>query len=109
MRSFFEERFDWMAEHTRNWLDVGGDQISITVAGAGEGGTVRLNYAQLNGEFDAMWLAGVPLPLTAVPADGYRFAGWDAWGGALEENGPGRAVSIPEEDGCGAEALFEQE
>ncbi len=67
----------------RDMTDVS-DEVTVSDAGKqepvfGQGGTVVLNTIApelQNGEWRGVYFTDYPVTATAIPADGYRFAGW---------------------------------
>ncbi len=80
-REFFSKRYDHIVPCLAEHFFLEGELVPVTVATEkGEGSSVTLNTLSLNLE-DEDWIGGYytdyPLTLTAKPAEGYVFLGWE--------------------------------
>ncbi|MCC5876583.1 MAG: CotH kinase family protein [Candidatus Sumerlaeia bacterium] len=87
MQEYAVERPAYLRQHIREYFDIDSD-ISLTISTntALEGGRVRVNTLLLDptvaglGENIHPWTGtyfqGIPLTITAIPNQGYRFTGW---------------------------------
>jgi len=77
MRVFGANRETYMTGHVRSYLGLS-QQITLSVLAQPEsGGSVRVNRETVKtNPWSGRYFPGVPLPVTAIPAPGYRFAGW---------------------------------
>ncbi len=78
LRDFARLRPDFVRQHIVENFDLGGTaRLSFNPPTGGSG------YVAVNGHivpdmpWQGVYFQGVPIQLTAVPAPGYRFAGWD--------------------------------
>ncbi len=75
-RSFAEERAEHVWGHVRNGLGLEG-ATEVTLEAEPEGtGTFRLTAVAVEGPFTGRFWKGLPVTVTAVPAEGFTFAGW---------------------------------
>jgi hypothetical protein len=77
MITFANERPAYLRTHVRNYFNCGSDG-TITIQATGNG-TVQLNTLTLPSSmlpFSGVYFQGNAIHLKAIPATGYRFAGW---------------------------------
>jgi hypothetical protein len=95
-------------------LSVGG--YSTLSIGTTAGGSVQLNSLEgLRGDWSGFYPHSIPLRLTAIPDDGYRYSGWTSAGSepdresAAGDDAPGSTLEIVLSDHVRIEAAFEPE
>ena len=70
-----------------------------------EGGYVTVNTATLDhGDWQGQYFTDYPISLTAIPKEGYRFAGWQGDAAGLD---PSLKLTLPP-GGIQLEAVFEK-
>jgi hypothetical protein len=78
LRDFARRRPDFVRQHMVESFDLAGTATLTFVPSVGAGGYVAVNGFLLD---DLPWLGvyfqGIPIQIVAVPAPGYRFAGWE--------------------------------
>lgn len=77
--NFFRDRLPFAMESLAYTFGLTGEIETITIENhSPEGGTVIVNTAQLDGleEWSGQYFTDYPITLTAVPKEGYHFAGW---------------------------------
>lgn len=113
LRDFFEYRFDAIVPRLADHFELTGELVPLTLsADTPEGGTVQLNtlHPDLSGEWTGSYYTDYPLTLTALPAEGFRFAGWQLENGALTE-GTSQSMTIQiqlEDKPVSVQAVFEK-
>ncbi|MEO0041318.1 MAG: hypothetical protein RL329_766 [Bacteroidota bacterium] len=81
MRDFANARPNFVYNHFQQGLPndiTGSNNLNLNVSPA-DGGSLQLNTLTLAGNrlpFNGRYFTGVPIPLKAIPAAGYEFAGW---------------------------------
>ena len=79
-REFARNRPDAFREHAVDFFSLDGTaNLSVSVNDP-EGGQVEVGHLTLEGSenpWTGIYFQGVPLPIRAVPAPGYSFAGWE--------------------------------
>lgn len=82
LRTFFANRYDFITLYLAKHFSLKGDLVPLTLsASTPEGGTVTLNTLTLElsrGNWMGCYYTDYPITLTAVPAEGYTFIGWEA-------------------------------
>lgn len=105
---FFRDRLPFAAKGLAHCLGLTGDLETVTVTNrTPEGGAVYVNTAKLGSDevWSGQYFTDYPITLTAVPEEGYRFAGWSG----DVRSGEG-TVEIPlSEGGVRVEAVFVKE
>lgn len=81
LRAFAEARPDYVRQHMAARFDLGGTvALNIQPPQMGEG-TVTINSVTPAAlPWQGIYIQGIPIRVTAVPAPGYAFAGWDPTG-----------------------------
>lgn len=76
--AFFEKRFSFITGCLAEELGLSGSLETVTIRNEQpEGGTVMVNTATVSAaEWTGQYFTDYPITVTAVAADGYRFAGW---------------------------------
>lgn len=78
MRTFVQNRPNAVRNHIRDYFGLSKvNRLEISVSGEG---SVRLNTLLLGAEsqqFTGFYFSDIPITLEAVPAKGFRFAGWE--------------------------------
>jgi hypothetical protein len=76
VKRVLEDRPDEMRNHMRSYFNLGGTEtLSIGISPLGAG-SVELTAITVDEEFEGLYFRSIPVPLTALPADGYTFVGW---------------------------------
>ncbi|WP_297957811.1 CotH kinase family protein [uncultured Ruminococcus sp.] len=87
MKDFFRNRPQYAMKFMREYLGISSDMLYCTVI-ASEGGSVSCNGSSVS-FVDGMWSGGFgrgdKVTLTAVPHNGYEFAGWTGAVNSSEE------------------------
>lgn len=104
---FFPERFDYMTGYLAEEFQLSGtlETVEISVNNK-DGGEIIVNTSTLNltdGFWEGKYFTDYPITVTAMPNDGYVFAGWE---GASEEEEETITVSV--ENGVTLKAIFEK-
>ena len=109
MKEFYANRFPYVTTYLAEVFGLSGELVTITIENSlPEGGTVQINTAELSFEhqdsWQGMYFTDYPVTLTAIPEEGYRFAGWS--GAVSDENG---TVTVPvDAEGTAVCAMFEK-
>lgn len=107
MDDFFKERFQIAMAELKDRFGLERELADVTVVRKNYGGgIIRINTAILEEEtWTGQYYTDYPIQLTAVPAEGYHFAGWcgDAAGTAEQIE-----MTLPE-NGLYVEAVFEKD
>lgn len=87
IRGFFAERFDFAVPLLGEYLELTGKLCTVTLSQPSpEKGTVCLNtiFPDLSGDvWEGRYYSDYPITLSAEPAFGRRFAGWEITGGTI--------------------------
>lgn len=85
MRAYAQNRPDVIRGHIKEYFKLSGiNRLEVSVSGEG---SVRLNTLLLGAEnlpFTGFYFPGIPVMMEAIPAQGYRFVGWE--GSIVSEN-----------------------
>ncbi len=105
--TFFMNRFPAAMAGLAEAFDLKGslEPVSVKIL-APEGGTVTVNSVTVKDceEWEGQYFTDFPVTLTAIPKEGYRFAGWT---GTVTGNEEQLTVNIPE-GGIAISAVFEK-
>lgn len=77
--TFFYYRAEYITDYLRESLNLNGTKEKVVIdTNIPQGGTVEINTLQLSldGAWCGEYYTDYPITVTAIPADGYRFAGW---------------------------------
>lgn len=108
LQTFFEHRFDYIVPYMAEEFGLTGTLEEVTLkVNDPSGGTIHLNTTTpdlSDGSWTGKYYTDYPVTLTAVPEEGYRFAGWR---GSInsEENSLEAEVAA---GGITLEAVFEK-
>jgi hypothetical protein len=104
MREFAWERPAWMRQHMINYFGLAGTADLVIDTPDAQRGTIRVNTITIGPDTPGVtdpslpypwrgeYYVGVPVEVEALPAEGYRFAGWSG----LPEGTPARAtITLP--------------
>ncbi|MCI0395200.1 MAG: CotH kinase family protein [Chloroflexi bacterium] len=82
MRDFVQQRPVYVRQHVVEHFNLP-PPVPLVIAPGGAAGTVSVNGHLLDGAagWQGLYFYGSTIQVTAIPAPGYRFAGWD-WEGA---------------------------
>ncbi len=87
IRGFFENRFDFAVPLLGEYLGLSGELCTLTLSQSSpEKGTIRLNTISpdlTEGVWEGRYFKDYPMTLSAEPAFGRRFAGWEITGGTI--------------------------
>ena len=77
MKSFSDNRVSFLRSYINNYFGINGTyQLNLTINNPA-GGSVQLNSLQLNSAtWQGEYFDNIPVSLTAVPNEGYRFSHW---------------------------------
>ena len=108
LEGFFVHRFDYMAEDLAEEFSLQGTLETVNLeVNDREGGTILLNTTTPNlsdGSWNGKYYTDFPVTMTAVPAEGYRFAGWE---GSVQSGET--IIEVPlENGGITCKAIFEK-
>lgn len=105
---FFKERASYIVPFMAEEFGLSGSLETLTLQqNDSAGGTLLLNTIQpdmTDGQWSGLYYTDYPVTLTAVPADGYRFVGWE---GAVSSDEPEIQVMLAE-GGAQLHAVFEK-
>lgn len=94
MREYAQNRPNAVRNHIKDYFKLSGIN-KLQVSASGEG-SVRLNTLSLEAgspPFSGFYFHGIPVTLAAVPAQGFRFAGWE---GSITSQSDTLAVDMAE-------------
>lgn len=75
---FATERHQRMLRDMRTYLGDGVETVALELeASPRAGGSFQLSVVEVEAPFSGDYLRGTPVTVTAVPAEGYRFVGWE--------------------------------
>lgn len=78
--TFFTERFDYIVPYMAEEFELAGSLENVTLkVNDPSGGTIQLNTTVPNlsqGSWTGKYYTDYPVSVTAIPAEGYRFVGW---------------------------------
>jgi hypothetical protein len=78
LRDFARQRPDVVRQQTVEWFGLGGTAQLTFLPPAGGSGYIAVNGVLMQHlPWEGTYFQGVPVQITAVPAPGYRFAGWE--------------------------------
>lgn len=99
LRTFAQHRGNYMLQHVQAMFGVASrSHLAVAVADPG-GGTIRVNREHVGAEpWAGLYFVGIPVPVEAIPDEGYRFAGWT---GSIES--PDAEIDV---DPSGGVSLF---
>ena len=115
LRTYFNNRFDaimpCLAEHFE--LEGALSKLKLSAENA-EGGTISLNTLTPNltaGDWEGQYYTDYPITVSAAPAEGYTFAGWEIQGGEiLEGTSSDLRITVQlSESGTTIHAVFEED
>ena len=79
VKSWFGSRYSSAASHLKNAAGLKGSLVSVTVSNDSKCGTVKVNTLTpdfSSGKYTGKYYSDYPVTVSAVPAEGYTFAGW---------------------------------
>ena len=76
MEEFLQLRPGYARQHVVDQFDLAGTWTLGLDVSPGLAGTITLPGVTVTGEWEGTQFLGIPLPLQARPAEGYRFLGW---------------------------------
>ena len=79
VKSWFGSRYSSAASHLKNAAGLKGSLTSVTVSNDSKCGTVKVNTLTpdfSSGKYTGKYYSDYPVTVSAVPAEGYTFAGW---------------------------------
>ena len=108
LESFFLYRFDYIAEDLGEEFSLTGTLEDVTLeVNDTKGGTIVLNTTTpdlSNGSWTGKYYTDFPVTITAIPSEGYRFAGWEG-----DCTGTETTMEVPVENGgIVLKAIFEK-
>lgn len=108
LESFFLKRFDFIVEDLGEEFSLTGTLEEVTLeVNDREGGKIILNTTTpdlSNGSWSGKYYTDFPITVTAKPAEGYRFAGWEGSYAGSEET-----MEVPvDTGGISLKAIFEK-
>ena len=78
---FFERRPEYTLQHTKDYLDLKGELIELTIEIKGRG-KIQINSISpdfINGKWTGKYFSRIPIILKAIPDVGYYFKEWDGY------------------------------
>lgn len=105
--TFFKKRFPTAMAELKEQFGLEKELADVTVAvNSGGGGILQINTLTSEGEtWSGQYYTDYPIRLTAVPDEGYHFAGWSG-----DVTGPEERIEVPiPENGLYIEAAFERD
>lgn len=110
LRSFIAKRYNSMPSLIRSAFDLGPmKKLNLSVNDQSMG-TILVNGRQtdLSSGFSGLYFEETTVTLTAVPAEGYKFTGWEVKGGKLEDT-KSKTIRFNLNSGLTATAIFEKQ
>ena len=105
---FFAERARYIVPYMAEEFELTGTLETITVCqNDSAGGTIKINTIQpemVDGQWTGQYYTDYPVTVTAIPAEGYRFVGWE---GAVNTDAVEVEVTLTE-GGVRLNAIFEK-
>jgi uncharacterized repeat protein (TIGR02543 family) len=84
LKTFCENRGEYITSQVKDSLDLSGDMVNVNVY-INNGDTVKLNTIDADNGFTGKYYTDYPITLTAKPKDGYTFMGWTIGGATVED------------------------
>ena len=78
---FFERRPEYTLQHMKDYLDLKGELIELTIEIKGRG-KIQINSISpdfINGKWTGKYFSRIPIILKAIPDVGYYFKEWDGY------------------------------
>lgn len=76
VKSFFGSRYSNIVSCLKSTLKISGDLVSLTVKNDSQYGTVVVGTTRSEGSYTGKYFSDCPVPVRAIPKEGYEVAGW---------------------------------
>ena len=76
VKSFFDSRYSNIVSCLKSTLKVSGDLVSLTVKNDSQYGSVVVGTTRADGSYTGKYFSDCPVPVRAVPKEGYAVSGW---------------------------------
>ena len=112
--TFFENRFDYITKYMADFFKLKGKLTNVTLNITNpEQGTIKLNTLPdniTNSKWTGKYYTDYEITVTAIPKEGYSFAGWKIEGAEIlgNKNSPTISVKLIDNQDCSIEAIFIQ-
>ena len=101
---FYKDRPEYATANIVKAMNLSGDLCDVEIT-CNDGGTVKINYSDDKESITGIYPVEYNISVTALPKDGYRFAGWEGYVSSDEES---LSITLSEE-GIALRAIFEKE
>ena len=88
INEFFEKRGNITLKHMKDFLELNGDLVDLTIKINGKG-KVQLNSIILdsnNGDWTGKYFTEIPIAIKAIPDDGYSFKEWSGFDKSIQQD-----------------------
>lgn len=112
MITFFENRFDYITKYMADFFSLKGKLTNVTLNITNPNqGTIKLNTLPdniTNSQWTGKYFTDYEISVTAIPKEGYSFAGWKIEGAEIvgDKNSPTISVKLIDNQSCTIEAIF---
>lgn len=108
IKKFMNGRYDCFMGIVQSAFGLS-EPVSVTVETSDvSGGSVQINTTSLEGipEMTGEYFTDYPIVLTAIPAEGMKFAGWECEGCVISDSGA-ETITVELHQDCSIRAVFE--
>lgn len=111
MITFFENRFDYITRYMADFFKLKGKLTNVTLNNNPEQGTIKLNTLPdniTNSKWTGKYYTDYEISVTAIPKEGYKFAGWKIEGAEIvgDKNSQTVSVKLVDNQDCTIEAVY---
>jgi len=111
---FFENRFDYITKYMAEFFKLKGKLTNVTLNISNpEQGTIKLNTLPdniTNSKWTGKYYTDYEMTATAIPKEGYAFAGWKIEGAEIvgDKNSQTISIKLFDDRDCSIEAVFKK-